>query len=48
MRLLVGVVNDEENGGSCGSHGWMERGRWCRMGSQDHLRGGWMLLCICV
>ena len=23
--LLVGVANDEENGGSCGSHGWMER-----------------------
>lgn len=25
MRLLVGAANDEENGGSCGSHGWMER-----------------------
>ena len=24
-RLLVGAANDEENGGSCGSHGWMER-----------------------
>lgn len=24
-RLLVGATNDEENGGSCGSHGWMER-----------------------
>lgn len=25
--LLVGAANDEENGGSCGSHGWMERER---------------------
>lgn len=23
--MLVEVANDEENGGSCGSHGWMER-----------------------
>lgn len=50
MRLLVGVANDEENGGSCGSHGWMERGgSWCSIKSQDHLSGGRMLgVCVCV
>lgn len=47
MRLLAGAANDEENGGSCGSHGWMERGSWCSIKSQDHLSGGRML-CVCV
>lgn len=44
--LLVLLMMRKMEGHVGAMAGWRERGRWCRMGSQDHLRGGWMLLCI--
>lgn len=45
-RLLVRVANDEENGGSCGSHGWMERKELAQRVKTTWVVGG-CILCVC-